>query len=172
MNEITNTTMIALAILATIGAVSIAIFITVVVHHWLQQGLIAKYRGLVKQIEDTSHDMIQILNKDDEQTADTTNTLPLHVYDWLDQPSENTQEKQAKEWLEVFCLPAIEKHTAENQAKLTASTVKVMWKGEEWTCCGASRMGDVWLNHKGLNQQYIHRVGVESLSNWTIKATS
>ena len=70
MNELTNTSLITIAILATIGVITITSVISFLVYHYIQNALVAKYKGLVKQINETSHDMITMLNDKDEQTAE------------------------------------------------------------------------------------------------------
>ena len=99
-------------------------------------------------------------------TTCSASSEPLHVYDWLDLPSENDAERDAKEWLEHFCQPAYKKMMEGGDAWLARYRVTVEWKGKRYTCSGASRMGDVWLKTEGSSDFYDHRVNVEDLSNW------
>ena len=88
---------------------------------------------------------------------------PLHVYDWLDMPSKDDGERVAKEWLEQFVKPAMEKDNEWlNKRRLTCD-----YEGERYRCIGASRMGDVWItSDMKAENGYEKRVNVESLSNW------
>jgi len=92
---------------------------------------------------------------------------PLHIYDWLDQPPANENEKLAKEWLNKFVLPPATKYKSGASAWLDARALTVEWKGERYWCRGASKMGDVWIAKDPTgNTYYDHRVNVEELSNW------
>jgi hypothetical protein len=91
---------------------------------------------------------------------------PLHVYDWLELPPVNDAEKDAKEWLDKFARLDHTKHAEGINDWLDRYRVTVEWKGERYTCSGASRMGDVWLKTEGSARYYDHRVYVEELSNW------
>lgn len=85
-----------------------------------------------------------------------------HVYDWLDEISTDPGEIEAKEWLEQFCKPAIEKdHDYLNRYKVTA-----VYYGRRFHVSGASRMGDVWLRDPGSKNFYDRRVNVDELSEW------
>jgi hypothetical protein len=90
----------------------------------------------------------------------------IHIYDWLDMPATDDAERDAKEWLNKFTLPAYKKATEGIDDWLARYRVTVEWKGERYTCSGASRMGDVWLKTEGSQNFYDHRVSVEELSNW------
>jgi len=90
---------------------------------------------------------------------------PKHVYDWLDEPSIDMAESDAKRWLEKFCAPAHEK----DREWLDARTLTCDWRGNRYICSGASRMGDVWLKRKGSKDSYDHRVDVEELSGWHLQ---
>lgn len=85
-----------------------------------------------------------------------------HVYTWLDEPSLDDAERDAKEWLNLFCAPC---HYGKD-AKLDRHQVTVEWRGQRYICSGASRMGDVWLKNEGSSNYYDHRVNVEELSHW------
>lgn len=86
----------------------------------------------------------------------------LHVYDWLELPSANPAEADAREWLDMFCRPADEK----DRAWLGRYRVSVVWKGRRWICSGASAMGDVWIRDRNSAATYDHRVDVRELSGW------
>jgi len=86
----------------------------------------------------------------------------LHIYDWLNMPPVNDSERDAKEWLDKFCQPAISK----DEKWLARYQVTVEWKGKRFICSGASRMGDVWLKSADSKSFYDHRVDVLELSNW------
>jgi hypothetical protein len=84
----------------------------------------------------------------------------LHVDDYLDGPSP---DPIAKEFLEHARRPAVEK----DNAWLKANAPNVTWRGREYICVGASRLGDVWLKGDGpTNAFYDHRVDVAELSGW------
>lgn len=87
---------------------------------------------------------------------------PKHIYEWLDEPAANAAESDAKEWLNQFCNPSYMK----DEKWLARYRVTVEWKGQRYTCSGASRMGDVWLKTEGSPSFYDHRVNVEELSHW------
>lgn len=88
---------------------------------------------------------------------------PLHVYDWLDLPATDENERLAKEWLEQFVKPAINK----DHDWMDARALYCKYRGEIYRCVGASRMGDVWLTSKLTNPDgYEKRVCVEELSEW------
>jgi hypothetical protein len=88
---------------------------------------------------------------------------PLHVYEWLDQPSTDEGEILAKEWLEQFVRPA----EAKDLTWLKRHRLTCEYEGKRYRCIGASCMGDVWLTSKMTNPDgYEKRVEVESLSNW------
>lgn len=87
---------------------------------------------------------------------------PLHVFEWLELPPANEGEKHAKEWLDEFLKSPARKDTA----WLEKVQINVTWKGKEYICSGASRLGDVWLRKFSSEEFYDHRVNVEELSNW------
>jgi hypothetical protein len=91
---------------------------------------------------------------------------PLHVFEWLELPPANDAEKDAKEWLDKFLRPAWSKMTEGIEDWLALYRVTAEWKGERYTCSGASSMGDVWLKTEGSVNYYDHRVNVEELTNW------
>lgn len=91
---------------------------------------------------------------------------PLHVYNWLDLPTINDAERDAKEWLDKFTRPAYDKYNQKIDAWLARHKLTVEWRGQRYECTGASRMGDVWLKNDGSTKFYDHRVNVEELSNW------
>ena len=90
---------------------------------------------------------------------------PLHVYDWLDQPAKDEGEKRAKEWLEQFVKPAMDKdHDWLNARRLTCE-----YEGKRYRCIGASSLGDVWItSDMRAENGYEKRVDVESLSSWEL----
>jgi hypothetical protein len=92
----------------------------------------------------------------------SSSTKPLHVYDWLDIPPITEAEKDAKEWLNLFCQPTMKKP----ESWLARYRVTVEWKGKRYTCSGASRIGDVWLKTERSQNFYDHRVNVVELSHW------
>lgn len=101
----------------------------------------------------------------DTETNSTPDTCPMHVYDWLDLPAQNEEEKQAKEWLEQFVKPAIDK----DQEWLNARKLTCVYEGKRYRCIGASCMGDVWLtSNMQAENGYEYRVDVESLSQWEL----
>ena len=85
-----------------------------------------------------------------------------HVYDWIAEPTTSMAELAAKEWLDQFCRPAIDK----DREWLERYRVTVKWRGKRYECTGASRLGDVWLKNKGSQNYYDHRVDVDECSNW------
>lgn len=88
----------------------------------------------------------------------------LHVDDWLDAPANDEAEKMAKEWLEHFRRPAIEK----DYKWLAARPLFCTYKGERFRCIGCSRMGDVWLTrHFERENGYDLRIDVADCSDWT-----
>jgi hypothetical protein len=88
---------------------------------------------------------------------------PLHVYDWLDQPAADENERLAKEWLEQFVKPAIKK----DHDWMDARVLTCEYRGTRYRCIGASRMGDVWLtSDMKARNGYEKRVNVEDLSAW------
>ena len=89
-----------------------------------------------------------------------------HIYDWLDSPATDPEEKNAKEWLNRFTLPAIEKHKGGHEKWLSRHKLTVVWRCKRYQCTGASRMGDVWLKSRGSKNYYDHRVNVDELSDW------
>tara|TARA_R110001583_G_scaffold123825_8_gene275255 strand:+ start:3399 stop:3686 length:288 start_codon:yes stop_codon:yes gene_type:complete len=89
-----------------------------------------------------------------------------HIYDWLDEPPKDEGEKQAKEWLNKFSLPAHKKWEEEIKNYLNNNEISVDWEGVTYICSGCSRMGDVWLKSKTSKSFYDHRVDVNKLSNW------
>lgn len=89
-----------------------------------------------------------------------------HVYDWLDEPPSNDAERDAKEWLNKFVIPAYDKHVSGMNKWLQRHKLTVEWRGKRYECTGASRLGDVWLKNEGSTNFYDHRVDVTELSNW------
>lgn len=87
---------------------------------------------------------------------------PLHVYDWLDQPAADENERLAKEWLEQFVKQPLEK----DHDWMDSRALYCKYRGEIYRCVGASRMGDVWLTSKLLPDGYEKRVCVDELSEW------
>ncbi len=89
----------------------------------------------------------------------------LHVDDYLD---SGIADPIAKEFLEHARRPAINK----DGAWLARNRPIVTWRGSDYLCVGASRLGDVWLKGDGPdNAFYDHRVDVAELSNWRRPST-
>lgn len=84
----------------------------------------------------------------------------LHVDDYLDSPDA---DPIAKEYLSHARRPATDK----DHDWLCANRPRVSWRGKDYRCVGASRLGDVWLKD-GFESQafYDHRVDIAELSNW------
>lgn len=83
-----------------------------------------------------------------------------HVDDYLD---SSNADPIAKEFLEHARRPAAEK----DNTWLHAHAPTVTWRGKQYRCVGASRLGDVWLKGDGpRNAFYDHRVDVADLSDW------
>ena len=93
-----------------------------------------------------------------------------HIYEWLDEPAKNNEEKQAKEWLDKLTQPAYTKDKDGTDKWLNARKLTCEWKGKRYQCTGASRLGDVWLKEDGSNSFYDHRVDVEELSAWNVES--
>lgn len=93
-----------------------------------------------------------------------------HIDDWLDEPPKNDAEKAAKEWLELFRLPAYRKFERDVKKQLGSKRVSCMWQGKRWVCSGCSAMGDVWLVAREFygHRAYQHRVNIEELSDWRV----
>lgn len=88
----------------------------------------------------------------------------LHVDDYLD-GIEGEPDPIASEFLEHARRPAI----SQDKAWLRKNAPLVTWRGADYVCVGASRLGDVWLrNQRELigGAFYNHRVDVRELSNW------
>ena len=96
----------------------------------------------------------------------TPKVEPMHVYDWIVLPPTNDAERDAKEWLDRFTMPAYHKMFEGGDEWLAKYRVTVEWKGKRYLCSGASRMGDVWLRNDGSQNFYDRRVCVSELSNW------
>ena len=106
-------------------------------------------------------------NSPSGDTPCSASSEPLHVYDWLDQPAKDENERQAKEWLNKFVLPPGTKYKSGASDWLTAHALTCEWRGQRYWCRGASRMGDVWITKDPTYAKYYdHRVDVEELSNW------
>lgn len=92
---------------------------------------------------------------------------PLHVYDWLDQPAADENERLAKEWLNKFSKSAYDKYKSGAGDWLAAHALTVEWRGQRYWCRGCSRLGDVWITKDPTRAtHYDHRVNVGELSNW------
>jgi hypothetical protein len=86
-----------------------------------------------------------------------------HVDDWLDEPPRDEDERLAKEWLEHFRRPAVQK----DYHWLMARIVTCTYEGSRWRCCGASTMGDIWLTKShARDAHYDLRVDVEECTDW------
>ena len=70
MNELTNFTTIALAILATIGIICITIIITLGVIYWRDLAWRKKYTGLVDDLDDVSRKIRNITHKRGNQPVE------------------------------------------------------------------------------------------------------
>lgn len=88
-----------------------------------------------------------------------------HIDEWLDEPPNYENERLAKEWLNHFRRPAVDK----DGDWLNARIVTCEYKGEKYRCIGASRMGDVWLTvHLERINGYDLRIDVEDCSRWDV----
>lgn len=86
----------------------------------------------------------------------------VHVDDYLD---GTEPDPTAKEFLEHARRPATEK----DNDWLQKNAPNVTWRGEQYVCVGASRMGDVWLRRSRERTTaafYEHRVNVAELYDW------
>jgi len=86
-----------------------------------------------------------------------------HADDWLDAPATDEPERLAKEWLEHFRRPAVQK----DNKWLSDRILSCEYKGERYRCIGCSSMGDVWLT-KNFSREYGYdlRIDVADCSNW------
>ena len=92
-----------------------------------------------------------------------------HVYEWLDEPAKDEAEKLAKEWLNNFTKPAVDK----DHAGLSARVLSCEYQGKRYRCIGASRMGDIWLTADFSRENgYDLRIDVAECSAWEIKLLS
>lgn len=85
-----------------------------------------------------------------------------HVDDYLDGLGA---DPIAKAFLEHARRPAIDR----DYKWLEANAPTVLYKGNDWKCVGASRLGDVWLRpieQVGAQPFYTLRVAIDSLSHW------
>ena len=88
-----------------------------------------------------------------------------HVYEWLDEPAKDEAEKLAKEWLNNFTKPAVDK----DHAWLSARILSCEYRGSRYRCIGASRMGDIWLTADFSRENgYDLRIDVAECSAWEI----
>lgn len=87
----------------------------------------------------------------------------MHVDDYLD--SDNP-DQVAHTYLEHARRPAIH----QDKGWLHANAPFVTWRGVEYRCVGASRLGDVWLKELAQfgagGSYYDHRVDIDELSGW------
>ena len=65
-------------------------------------------------------------------TPCSASSVPLHVYDWLDQPAKDEDERQAKEWLNKFALPPASKYFSNAHDWLAAHALTVEWRGQRY----------------------------------------
>lgn len=90
----------------------------------------------------------------------------LHVDDYLDGKGPTQPDPIAKEYLEHARRPAVE----QDKRWLRDRAPFVTWRGVEYRCVGASRMGDVWLKETaafgGNGSFYDKRIDVAELSDW------
>lgn len=92
-----------------------------------------------------------------------------HIDDWLDEPAKDESERLAKEWLEHFRRPAVDK----DYKWLGARVLSCEYRGARYRCIGASRMGDVWLTKDFSRENgYDLRIDVAECSAWQMKANS
>ena len=90
-----------------------------------------------------------------------------HIDEWLDEPASTENERAAKEWLNHFRRPAIDR----DSDWLNARVVTCDYRGERYRCIGASRMGDVWLTkHMDRVNGYDLRIDVAECSAWLVVA--
>lgn len=92
----------------------------------------------------------------------------MHIYDWLEEPPKNEEEKKLKEFLDF------KTRTASYQFKNEPPKLKCfcIYKGEKYKFTGASSMGDVWLakDFDRVNG-YDKRVSIEDCSDFTHEET-
>lgn len=91
-----------------------------------------------------------------------------HIDDWLDHyKPQSGGEVRAKEWLEHFRRPAVDKDRkwlAENPLFCTYAD------GKRYRCIGASRLGDIWLtSHFERENGYDLRILVTHCTDWSDK---
>lgn len=88
-----------------------------------------------------------------------------HVDEWLDEPANNESECLAKEWLNHFRRPAVDK----DYDWLSARVLSCEFRGGRYRCIGASRMGDVWLTKDFSRENgYDLRIDISECSAWII----
>jgi hypothetical protein len=86
-----------------------------------------------------------------------------HIDEWLDEPAKDENERLAKEWLEHFRRPAVDK----DDDWLSARVLSCEYLGKRYRCIGASRLGDVWLT-KDFSRDFGYdlRIDVAGCSAW------
>jgi hypothetical protein len=86
-----------------------------------------------------------------------------HIDEWLDEPANDENERLAKEWLNHFRRPAVDK----DYDWLSARVLSCEYHGERYRCIGASRLGDVWLTKDFSRENgYDLRIDVAECSAW------
>lgn len=89
---------------------------------------------------------------------------PLHVDDWLDQPTANEAEALAKEFLEHCRRPAYK----QDFGWIRSNPLFCTYRGKRYRCTGASRLGDVWLTSDFKRDSgYDLRIEIEGCSDWS-----
>jgi hypothetical protein len=95
-----------------------------------------------------------------------------NVFDWINSSSLDSREDLAKGWVREFLKPSVVKHELNGNYQININywldkfKVTVEWRNKRYICCGASRLGDVWLKSEGSKSFYDHRVDINELSNW------
>ncbi len=89
-----------------------------------------------------------------------------HIFDWVDEPTDDPVVAKVKEWFNKFLVPAVDK----DYDWLDSQLVTCDYKGKSYRVTGASRLGDVWLiSNFSVDTGYDLRVDVALCTNWGIK---
>jgi hypothetical protein len=89
-----------------------------------------------------------------------------HIYDWLDEPANDEQERLAKEWIRHYCRFPLQK----DHGWLYSRVLSCEYRGQRYRCTGASRLGDLWLARDFTRQiGYDLRVDVAECGAWDMK---
>lgn len=91
-----------------------------------------------------------------------------HIDDWLDEMHAKegltADEVYAKDWLEYFRKPAVEKKQSWLDERPLFCTYK---DGKRYRCIGCSRLGDVWLAEDfSKTHGYDLRIDVTDCKDW------